>query len=149
MASTSSSLVICMRCSLSRVLCQWWPTCHVSIETRWQRPPVDVTFEFHDDVIKWKHVARYWPFVRGIHRSPVKSPHKGQWRGSLMFSLICTELNCWVNWWWVGDLRRYRAHYDVTVMRKTCLNLGNQISFPICSMSCLFRYISNLKKVIN
>ena len=30
---------------------------------------------------------RYWPFVRGIHRSPVNSPHKGQWRGTCMFSL--------------------------------------------------------------
>ena len=29
------------------------------------------------DVIKWKHFPRYWPFVRGIHRSPVNSPHKG------------------------------------------------------------------------
>ena len=25
-----------------------------------------------DDVIKWKHFPRYWPFVRGIHRSPVR-----------------------------------------------------------------------------
>ena len=32
----------------------------------------------HDDVIKWKHFPRSWPFVRGIHRSPVNSPHKGQ-----------------------------------------------------------------------
>ena len=45
--------------------------------------------DIHDDVIKWKHFPRYWPFVRGIHRSPVKSPHIGQWRGTLMFSLIC------------------------------------------------------------
>ena len=29
----------------------------------------------HDDVIKWKHFQRYWPFVRGIHRSRVNSPH--------------------------------------------------------------------------
>ena len=43
----------------------------------------------HDDVITWKHFPRYWPFVRGIHQSPVNSPHKGQWRGALMFSLIC------------------------------------------------------------
>ena len=28
----------------------------------------------HDDVIKWKHFSRYWPFVRGIHRWPVNSP---------------------------------------------------------------------------
>ena len=43
----------------------------------------------HDDVIKWKHFPRYWPFVRGIHRSPVNSTHKGQWRGAFSFSLIC------------------------------------------------------------
>ena len=41
----------------------------------------------HEDVIKWKHFPRYWPFVRGIHRSPANSPHKGQWRGALMFSI--------------------------------------------------------------
>ena len=71
----------------------------------------------HDDVIKWKHFPRYWPFVRGIHRSPVKSPHKGQWRGALMFSLICVWINGWVNNGEAGDLRRYRTHYDVTVMK--------------------------------
>ena len=40
----------------------------------------------HDDIIKWKHFPRHWPFVRGIHRSPGNSPHKGQWRGALIFS---------------------------------------------------------------
>ena len=53
----------------------------------------------HDDVIKWKHFPRYRPFVRGIHRSPVNSPHKGQWRGALMFSLIGARINGWVNKW--------------------------------------------------
>ena len=71
---------------------------------------------WHDDVIKWKHFPRYWPFVRGIHRSPVNSPHKGQWRGALMFSLICVWINGWVNNREAGNLRRYRAHYDVIVM---------------------------------
>ena len=52
-------------------------------------------------------------------RSPVNSPHKGQWRGALMFSLICVWINGWVNNRETGDLRRYRAHYDVTVMHKT------------------------------
>ena len=70
----------------------------------------------HDDVIKWKQFPRYWPFVRGIHRSPLNSPHKGQWRGALMFSLICTRINGWVNNGEAGDLRRHRAHYDVIVM---------------------------------
>ena len=70
----------------------------------------------HDDVIKWKHFPRYWPFVRGIHRSPVNSPHKGQWRGALMFTLICVWINGCVNNREAGDLRRYCAHYGVTVM---------------------------------
>ena len=72
-----------------------------------------------DDVIKWKHFPRYWPFVRGIHRSPVNYPHKGQWRGVLMFSLICTRINGWVNNGEAGDLRRYRGHCDVIVMSGT------------------------------
>ena len=70
----------------------------------------------NDDVIKWKHFPRYWPFVRGIHRSPVNSPHKGQWREILMFSLICARINGWVINGEAGDLRRRRAHYDVIVM---------------------------------
>ena len=73
---------------------------------------------YHDDVIKWKHFPRYWPFVRGIHRSPVNSPHKRQWRGAVMFSLICVWINGWVNNREAGDLRRYRAHYDISVMIK-------------------------------
>ena len=71
---------------------------------------------FHDDVIKWKHFPRNWPFVRRIHRSPVNSPHKGQWRGALMFTLICVWINGWVNDREAGDLRRYHGHYDVIVM---------------------------------
>ena len=70
----------------------------------------------HDDAIKWKHFPRYWPCVWGIHRWPVDSPCKGQWRGALMFSLICTWTNIWVNNWDAGDLRRRCTHYDITVM---------------------------------
>ena len=70
----------------------------------------------HDDVIKWKHFPRYWPFVRGIDRSPVNSPHKGQWRGALMLTLIYARINDWVNNREAGDLRRNRAHYDVIVI---------------------------------
>ena len=73
-------------------------------------------YTYHDDVIKWKHFPRNWPFVRGIHRSPVNSPHKGQWRGAFMFSLISAELNGWVSNDEAGKLRRHRGHYDVIVM---------------------------------
>ena len=54
--------------------------------------------------------------MRGIHRSPVNSPHKGQWRGALRFSFICTWINGWVNNREAGDFRHHRAHYDVILM---------------------------------
>ena len=67
----------------------------------------------HDDVIKWKHFQRYWPFVPGIYRLPVKYPQKGQWGGDLMFFL-----------WSAPEqtvetpviLRCHRAHYEGNVM---------------------------------
>ena len=90
-------MVRCWKCG-NIYLNQWWPS------------------GLHDDVIKWKYFPRNWPFVRGIHRSPVNCPHKGQWRGALMFSLICVWINDWVNNRDAGDLRRYLAHYDVIVM---------------------------------
>ena len=62
----------------------------------------------HDDVMKWKHFLRDWPFVRGIYRSPVTR--------SFDVSLICAWINGSVNNGEVGDLRRHRAYYDITVM---------------------------------
>ena len=67
------------------------------------------------DVIKWQHFRRYWPFVRGIRRSPVDSTHKGQWRRVLMFSLICARTNGSAKNQDAGDLRSRDAHYDVTM----------------------------------
>ena len=96
----------------------YWKSDDVSASMMRRRHLISDT-NYHDDVIKWKNFPRYWPFVRGIHRLPVNSPHKGQWHGALMFSLICTWINGWVNNGKAGDLRRHRAHYDVTVMTLT------------------------------
>ena len=104
----------------SHYMSQYWPRSLLPygvIKPQWVNGGVCWDYFWHDDVIKWKHFPRYWPFVRGIHRSPVNSPHKGQWRGALMFSLICVWINGWVNNREAGDLRHYCAHYDVTVMR--------------------------------
>ena len=94
-------------------------------------PPISrcLLHQCHDDVIKWKYFPRYLPFVcvcvcggggggggGGIHRSPVYSPHKGQWPGASMFSLICAWINAWVSNRDFCNLRRYCSHYDVTVM---------------------------------
>ena len=95
----------------------------------------------HDDVIKWKHLPRYWPFVRGIHRSPVNSPHKGLWRGALMFSLICAWTNSGANNGDAGDLRHHHAHYDVVAMIPCGIGLseyrlGDAYRFRGCCVSC-------------
>ena len=109
----------------------------------------------HYDVIKWKHFPRYWPFVWGIPRSPVNSPHKGQWRGALMFSMIYVWINGWVNSREAGDLRRHHARYDVTVTNRPIViweepHKGRTL-FAICCVSyhlvsidftCEFRVIS-------
>ena len=97
----------------------------------------------HDDVFKWKHFPRYWPFVRGIHRSPVNSLHKGQWRGALMFSLIWAWINGWIINYEAGDLRHHRAQYDVIVMvilwhhmvSDICVNIGPVMA---CHLSTIF-----------
>ena len=60
------------------------------------------------------HFPRYWPFVRGIHSPPADSPHKEQWCGALMFSVICARTNAWIKDGDAGDLRQHRARYDVT-----------------------------------
>ena len=72
----------------------------------------------HDDVIKWKHFLSHWTFVRGIHRSPVTSPHKGKWRGALMF-LVDLRLNkrlskqSW-GWWFETPSRSLWRHSNDT-----------------------------------
>ena len=58
----------------------------------------------------------------GVHRSPVNSPHGGQWRGALVFSLVCVWVNEWVDGREAGDLGRCRAHYDVIVMMQMAIS---------------------------
>ena len=69
-------------------------TVHYSVEN------FDTVIEsiIHDDVITWKHFLCCWPFMRGIHRSPVNFPHKDQWRGALMFFYL--RPNKWLSKQW-------------------------------------------------
>ena len=120
-------------------ICLWFM---ISKTSSWQSLNINIhqsqcVCVVHDDVIKWKHFPRYWPFVREIHRSPVNSPHKGQWHGALMFSLICVWINGWVNNGEAGDLRRYRTHYDVTViLQQPCHHMSRWL--------CVARYFHML-----
>ena len=84
-----------------------------------RKPNLVVT---HDDVIKWKHFPRYWPFVRGIHRSPVNSPHKGQWRDIRCF-FFHLRLNkrlskLWWDWWFETPSRSLWRHYNALAISR-------------------------------
>ena len=72
---------------------------------------------FQDDVIRCKHFPCYWPFKWGINRSIVDSPHKGQWCGALMFSVMPAWPKEWTNNRDASDLRRHHGRCDVTVMQ--------------------------------
>ena len=73
-------------CSFKWSVLMAWKLMHISFAI--------VLLVFHDGVIKWKHFTRYWPFVRGIHRSPVHSLHKGQWHTALILS--CDQAALWM-----------------------------------------------------
>ena len=99
-----------------------WEILQLRAHTRyWNVPRVGYRL-MHDELIKWKNFPRHWPFLRGIHWSPVNSLHKGQWRGALMFSLICAWIHGWVNNGDAGDLRRHRAHYDGRMRSMSCMS---------------------------
>ena len=81
------------------------------------------------------------PLWGGGGGSPVNSPQKSQWRGALMFSLICARIDGWVN---ARDLRRHRAHYDVIVMffvilkLRYCVNILYTHTLKIASTDTYF-----------
>ena len=62
----------------------------------------------------WRHQMETFSALLAICAG--NSPHKGQWRGALVLSLICVWINGWVNNREAGDLKRHRAHYGVIVM---------------------------------
>ena len=94
-------------------------------------PGLSQWHHWHQDIVRVSVTMNIWcdkfmmPSSKGniFHvtgplweESPVNSPHKGQWRGALMLSLICTWTNGWVNNRGTGDFRRHRPHYNFTVM---------------------------------
>ena len=96
---------------------------------------------YHDDVIKWKHFPRYWPFVRGIHRLPVNSPHKSQWRGALMFSLICalnkrSSKQPW-GWWFETSSRSLWRHCKATFQFMVSTVAKDYIHSAITRLKCI------------
>ena len=103
----------------------------------------------HDDVIKWKHFPRYWPFVWGINRSPVKSPHKGQSRGALMFSLIrmIKRLSKQSWGWWFETAscslwRHCNEFVDLTHLPQMIVGVNFQFDWNIFVWYCIIMHIA-------
>ena len=95
----------------------------------------------------WRHQMETFSALLAICAGnspvPVNSPHKGQWRGALMFSLICVWINGWVNNHEAGDLRRNCGHYDVIVMHGSseicpCNNLLSRYNYMIIVKFLIF-----------
>ena len=91
---------------------------------------------------RWRHQMETFSALLAIcaenSRSPVNSPHKGQWHGAVMFSLICIWINGWVSNREAGDLRRYRAHYDVIVI------VYHSCKCPDHNCACILPLIFNI-----
>ena len=97
-----------------------------------------------DSTLACRHIGRYWPFVRGIHRPPVNSPHKGQWRGALTISLICAWTNGWTSNRDANDLRRLHAYYDVTVMGMICAGIAGPNKHTLATLLCCVIIVGKL-----
>ena len=62
------------------------------------------------DLMAWKCLLYYWPFVRGIHRW---IPHK---KGPVIqsFNALLSRMSCWTNSWNANDLRWHGSHAVVS-----------------------------------
>ena len=104
----------------------------------------------------WRHQMETFSALLaiGAGNSPVTGefPHKGQWRGALMFSLICAWKNGWVNNREAGALRRQCAHYDVIVMFKfKCPNHAYRLVY-LCAGLCWTCHVfpwTNVKSIFS
>ena len=72
----------------------------------------------HDDVIKWKHFLPYWALGEENPSIAGGSPSQRPVTHSFDVFFICTWTKVWANNRNSDDMRRNRAHYDVTVMNK-------------------------------
>ena len=113
-------IIIILSCILFPVSNSILTICVVAFRSRWLL--WYMTASWHGEISHswWRHQMETFSALLAICAGnssvPVNSLHKGQWRGALMFSLICVWINGWVNNHEAGDLRRYHVYYNVIVM---------------------------------
>ena len=93
--------------------------------------PVDLQLVFWP---WWRHqmdkFSALLALCAGNSPVPVTSPHKDQWRRTLM----------WVHNREAGDLRRHRGHYDVNVMAEYFFKPRTFISRIVCYVIIMLQY---------
>ena len=94
------------------------------LTSQYSRPCITASPWYHHQMETFSMLLA---LVRGIHRSLVNSPHKGQWLRALMFSLTYAGINGWVNNHEAGDLRHHHTHYEVTVMTRLCFTMVKDV----------------------
>ena len=94
-----------------------------------------------DEISWWRHQmetfsALYWPFVLGIHRSPVNSPHKGQWRGAFYLRQNKRLIKQSRRWWFETPLRWLWRHFNVQALVWTMEKYQSHEMGMMSSLSC-------------
>ena len=105
---------------------------------------------------------RYW---RGIHRSTLKSPHKGQWCETLVFSLICAwkkQLSKQSRRFWFEtpsrpllsgvpdffDRNKILSGYDLSIIKCLIVLEFSFILFDLWLFITIFNFILNYVPVV-
>ena len=141
-----------MLCHLQHQTFSWWgiigypqPMLHVTCVV-YCRGDVKISWMMVSLDTWWRHQMETFSALlalcAGNSPVPVNSPHRGQWRRALMFSLICARINDLVNNREAGDLRRHRGHYDANVMRYSEWGISHYSRYEnycIYTLSCLFK----------
>ena len=105
---TMMMIIVIMIMAIVMVIIYMFAEMYDTLACHWG-PPRD---DHHDDVIKWKHVPRYWPFVRGFHRSPVPR----SFDVSLDLRLNKQLSRQWCGWWFETPSRPSLRHCNVVRM---------------------------------
>ena len=98
----------------------------------------------------WRHQMETFSallaIVQGIHRCPVNSQHKGQWRGALMFTLICAWIKrlskqSWGWWFETSSLSLWR-HRDEYLFKLLPIGIWiySMLTRAFVIYKCMFRF---------
>ena len=100
-------------------------------------PSCPINLLIHDDVIKWKHF-RVTGSLCGEFTGPRWIPLTKASDAEVFFHLRLTD--SWANNGTAGDLRSYRAHYDVIVISTECANLWDALYLRTANTYCVTFY---------